>query len=157
MVEELLNNSMAAQTLSELLKDKTPEKWAVWLQNNRNQSRRVSYRIPFQRISGGIFYSRDELEKFVEFEKSLQLGALKLTGRVAEVVRAFGIGQGGSNTGRKLNVTGINPQVDEATGQCFVQVVIGDPLLVFRLEVGEAKSLCRELTEAIGVCERAGQ
>ena len=158
MVEELLNNNVAATVLSELLNDKTPEQWAVWLQNNRNQSRRVPYRIPFERMAGGIFYHREELAKFAEWEKSRQLGTIKLTGRAAEVVRAFGIGKsGGSTTGRKLNITGINPQIDDVTGKPYVQLITDDPLMVYRLEVSEARSLANELGEVVEVCERAVQ
>lgn len=156
MVEELLGNSMAAQVLSEQFQGKTPDQWSGWLQNNRNQSRRVPYRIPFQRISGGIFYSSEELGKFIEFEKQRQLGTIKLTGRAAEVLKAFGVGtQGGGTTGRKLKVGGINPQIDQVTGKPYIQIITDDPLMVYRLEPGEAKSIAKELSEAVGVCERA--
>ncbi len=156
MTDELLGNSAAAQFLHEQIADRTPEQWALWLQNNRNQARRVSYRIPFERMAGGVFYLREELANFVEWEKSRQLGTIKLTGRAAEVIRAFGIGTtGGSTTGRKLNVTGITPQINEATGNPFVQVVTDDPLMVYRLELDEARQITADLLEAIAVCERA--
>lgn len=151
MNDELLGNSMTAQALSEQLQDKTPEQWAGWLQNNRNQSRRVPYRIPFQRINGGIFYARDELDKFVEFEKQRTIGTIKLTGRAAEVLRAYG----GSATGRKLKITTINPQADEATGKLYIQVIADDPLMVYRLELDEAQAIAAKLTEAINYCERS--
>lgn len=150
MAEEILNNTMTAQILSELLQDKTAEQWAVWLQNNRNQSRRVPYRIPFQRINGGIFYAREELEKFVEFEKQRTLGAIKLTGRAAEVLRAYG----GSTNGRKLKIITIDPQADETTAQMYIQVVADDPLMVFRLELDEAQAVATKLTAAINYIAR---
>lgn len=157
MTDELLSNSFAAQVLCELLPEKNAEQWALWLQNNRNQSRRVSYRIPFERMAGGVFYHREELAKFAEWEKSRQLGSIKLTGRAAEVVRAFGIGTAsGSTTGRKLSVTGINQQTDVATGKHFIQLVTDDPLMVYRLEVDQAKQIGLELLEVVGVCEGSG-
>lgn len=158
MTEELLSNAVAAQVLSELMPEKTPDQWALWLQNNRNQARRVSYRIPFEKMAGGVFYRRDELAKFAEWEKARQLGTIKLTGRAAEVLQAFGIGSAtGSTTGRKLKVTGINPQVDQATGKPFIQCITDDPLMVYRLELDEAKAILKELGEAVGWCERAAK
>lgn len=155
MTEELLSNSFAAQVLNELLPGKTVQQWELWLQNNRNQSRRVSYRIPFVRMAGGVFYLREELAKFVEWEQSRQLGSIKLTGRAAEVVRAFGIGSAsGSTTGRKLKVTDINPQIDDSTGKPFIRLVFDDPLMVYRIEVDAAQLIAQELIEAINVCER---
>ena len=53
---ELLSNSVSAALLSELLTGKTEEQWMLWLNNNRNQSRRVPYRLPFERMAGGVFY-----------------------------------------------------------------------------------------------------
>lgn len=148
-MEELLSNSFAAQTLSEMLPDKTTEQWQLWLQNNRNQSRRVPYRIPFMRMAGGVFYYREELLKFSEWEKGRQQGAIKLTGRAAEVMEAFGIGSSmGSATGRRLKITSINPQQDEGTGKHFVQMIVEDPLRVYRLETDEALRIADDLTVA---------
>lgn len=156
MADEFLGNSVTAECLNELLPERTAEQWALWLQNNRNQSRRAAYRIPFERIAGGVFYRREELAKFAEWEKSRRLGRIKLTGRAAEVLQAFGIGTaGGSIAGRKLNVTSITPQIDPASGKPFVQLVTDDPLMVYRLGLDQAKNIASELNEAIGVCERA--
>ncbi|MHB1402123.1 MAG: hypothetical protein ACYCWB_06960 [Thiobacillus sp.] len=148
-MEELLSNSYTAQTLSEMLPDKTAEQWHLWLQNNRNQSRRVPYRIPFVRMAGGVFYYREELIKFSEWERGRQQGAIKLTGRAAEVLEAFGIGSStGSATGRKLKITSITPQQDEGTGKPFVQLIMEDPLRVYRLETDEALRIADDLTVA---------
>jgi hypothetical protein len=153
--QELLSNSMAAKLLHELMSDKSAEQWEVWLRNNRKPERRVTYHVPYVKLGGGVFYDREELAKFAEWEKGRQLGSIKLTGRAAEVMRAFGIGEkGGSTTGRKLKVTGINPQVDEATGKPFIQFVVDDPLMVYRVEVEESKALLREWADAIQACER---
>lgn len=147
MIEELLNNSMTAQVLSERLQDKTPEQWAGWLQNNRNQSRRVPYRIPFQRISGGIFYARDELDKFVEFEKQRQGGAIKLTGRAAEVLQAYGTGtSSGTAYGRRWK--GASASLGNGNDGVFVQAILNEPLLVFAMTPDQAIEFGTELAEA---------
>ncbi|MFJ4395883.1 hypothetical protein [Pseudomonas sp. NPDC089396] len=156
MSEELVSNTVAAQTLHELEPSKTIEQWANWLQNNRNQSRTVSYRIPFERLAGGVFYRHDDLTAFIEWEKSRQLGTLKLTGRAAEAMRAFGIGEkGGSTTGRKLKIDGINLQVQD--GVPYIQLVMTDPLMVYRLEVDEAEAIIQEMAEVVSACKRIGQ
>lgn len=156
MDDDLLSHSVAAQMLSERLTEKNPEQWALWLQNNRNQLRKVSFRIPFVKMAGGVFYRRDDIAKFAELEKSRQLGTIKLTGRAKEALEAFGVGTAtGSSTGRKLIVTGINPQVDEATGKTFIQMIFSDPLRVYRLELDQAEAVAKELNEAIQFCKRA--
>lgn len=156
MTDELFSSSLAAQVLSELVVGKTTEQWALWLQNNRNQSRRVPYRIPFSRMAGGVFYNPEELTKFAEWEKSRQLGRIKLTGRAAEVLQAYGINTtAGSTTGRKLKVSGINPQIDQATGTPYVQLIADDPLMVYRLELAEAAFIAKRLVTTIDECSRS--
>lgn len=157
MADELLNTSTAAAMLGELMTDKTPEQWMLWLQNNRNKSRRAAYRIPTEKMGGGVFYLREELCKFAEFEKSRRLGAITLTGRAAEIVHAFGIGTaGGSTTGRKMGKPNISLQIDEATRERFIQFAISNPLMVYRLELNEAKFIAQELTELLNYCVRSG-
>lgn len=148
MTDELLSNSVAAQALCDLLPDKTFEQWMLWLQNNRNKARQVPYRVPFVKMAGGVFYRREELEKYAEAEKARQLGTIKLTGRAAEALRAFGVREGGVPvTGRKLNVVGVSLQIDEPTGKTFVRFITGDPLSVYRLELDEAAALGTDLLE----------
>lgn len=155
MDDDLLNGGVAAQMLSELLAEKTPVQWALWLQNNRNQLRNVSFRVPFIKMAGGVFYRRDDIAKFAELEKSRQLGTIRLTGRAKEALAAFGIGTAsGSTTGQKLTVTGISPQVDQASGKSFVQLVVNDPLKVYRLELDQAEGILKELNEAIQFIKR---
>lgn len=148
---QLYGNSVAADYLSKQLSGKTVEQWELWLRNNRNQSRAVPYRIAFERMSNVTYYRPEELAKFVEWEKSRQLGVMKLTGRSAEVMRAFGIGSSnGSTTGRKLEIVGITDQVDEATGEPFVQLVIKEPLMVYRLDPDQARQVAAKLLTAAG-------
>src|SRR5471030_3437468 len=114
MNTELLNTSAASDELCKLLPEKGAKQWYTWLQNNRNEARKVTYRIPYERFGNMAVYARDELLKFVEWEKSFQLGKIKLSSQAVEALHAFGVGQpGGSTTGRKLNITGINSQVDQ--------------------------------------------
>jgi len=154
MTEELLSNTVAAQTLHDLEPEKSTAQWLLWLQNNRNQTRSVSYRIPFERMAGGVFYRETELRAFIEWEKSRNLGTLKLTARAAEAMRAFGIGEkGGSATGRRLKVSGINPQVED--GVPYIQLITNDPLMVYRLELDEAEAIIKEMVEAVDVCKRS--
>ncbi|WP_250517985.1 hypothetical protein [Caballeronia sp. ATUFL_M1_KS5A] len=155
---DLLSNSVAAQTLDESLPGKSVDHWMTWLQNNRNQARKVAYRIPFERMAGGVFYLQEEIESFIEWEKGRQIGTVRLSARAAEAVHAFGIDEKtGSATGRRLNVSAVLPLVDESTGQPFIRVIATDPLLVFRLEPGEAASLASELLEASQVCMRVSK
>src|SRR3546814_12925214 len=77
--------------------------WSNFLINNRRSDRHPVHRIPFERIGTGAFYTPDVLEEFVNFERSRRIGEMKLTGRAAEALRAFGVGEPGSRTtGRKL-------------------------------------------------------
>lgn len=156
MIDEVMNSNVAGDVLHELMPDKPADEWAIWLRNNRNQSRQVSYRVPFERISNGAFYRKEDLAEFAAWEKSRQLGTLKLSPRAKEALEAFGVGIAtGSTTGRKLTVTGINPQVDEATGKTFIQMIFSDPLRVYRVELGQAEAVAKELNEAIQFCKRA--
>lgn len=152
---DLVSNSLAAQTLHQVFPDKTSEQWVLWLQNNRNQSRSVPYRIPFVRMHGGVFYEVAQLNRFADWEKSRQLGTMKLTGRAVEAMQAFGIGQaGGGSYGRKLAYSvQLGFEEDDSSKQ-FVRLMIERPLGVFRLEADQAEALAKEL---VGVAEAIRQ
>ena len=143
MTEELLSTAVAAEALHELDSSKTVDQWAYFLQNNRNRARKVGYRIPFDKIAGAAFYQRGELLKFVEWDRARQIGTIKLTGRAAEVVQAFGIGsKGGSATGRALNLIEVRAIGDE------IQMVLAEPLMVYRLSKEQANTLALALSVA---------
>jgi hypothetical protein len=149
--EQLYGNSHAARILSEQFPERTPEQWELWLRNNRNQVRKTVYRIDVVHISNRSFYRPQELAKFIQWEKSRRLGVMKLTGRAAEALRAYGIGTAtGSTTGRKLEITGILDQTDEVTNEQFVQLIISEPLLVYRLDPEQARDIARRLYQAAG-------
>jgi nucleoside diphosphate kinase len=76
---------------------------------------------------------------------------MKLSGRMMEVMNAFGVGKtGGSTTGKKLNVTSIQAQRDEVTGEGFVQLITSDPLSVYRLPMEQAVEIAQQLINATG-------
>ena len=155
--ETLFTTQAAAEWLEQAIPGESQRYWRNVLINNRRSDRNPPHVIPVSMMGKTALYTLEALQDFASFEKGRRLGQVKLTARAAEVVRAFGIGQGGTSTGRKLKLSGINPQVDEATGHTFVQLIVADPLLVFRLEIDEARSLCNELLEVISVCEKDGQ
>lgn len=148
--QELLNTGVAAEHLASLNAGRNVAQWALWLQNNRNPARRAAYRVPYVKLGGGVFYDRDELDRFAEFERGRQLGAIKLTGRAAEVVKAMGIGTvGGSTTGRRMTVTGVLGQIDEVTRQPFVQFITAEPFMVYRLDLQQAGDIAKGLLQAV--------
>lgn len=147
MTVELLSNSVAAATLAELSPEKTEAQWLHWLQNNRNQSRSVPYRVPFERMAGGVFYRLEELVQFLDWEKSRQLGTIKLSGRAAEAMRAFGVGEpGGGSHGRQWK--GGDANLANSQDRVSVQVIINEPLLVFSLTPEEALEFASRLVDA---------
>lgn len=150
--EELLNRQVAAEWLNQQLSEKSVEQWVLWLRNNANSARPAKFRIATVTIGRGTFYRVTDLEKFVEFEKGRQLGAVKLTGRAAEVLQAFGIGEEGSSTsGRRWKGGSANVANN---GSVFVQVIVNEPLSVFRVEPADAIAFGQELVEAGKAAQR---
>lgn len=149
-----LNSAEAAQLMDELIPGEPEGYWVRFLQNNRNPQRKVAYRIPFSKSHGRAWYRRDDLTSYAEWEKRRRIGGQKLTGRAAAVMNAFGVGSAsGGTTGRKLEYS-TSISVDPATKEPYVSFVIDEPLLVFRLELAEVKSLVTEFQEAAEACER---
>lgn len=154
MEEVLYTSSKAAVVLHEQLRDKTIAQWETWLRNNRNGTRNAVHSIPFERVGKGAMYRAEDLAKFVVWEKSRRLGTMKLSNRAAEALHAVGFGeQGGSATGRSLDCQ-VVAAIDEATGRHFAQLVIRNPLLVFRLESEQVRALAYELTEMADAFDR---
>lgn len=148
MKEDLLSTQAAAAALHEAIPE--PEGyWARFLMNNKRPDRNPPFRVEFVKMGGGVLYPRKALADFIAWEKSRRLGTTKLTGRAAEALRAFGIGEaGGGTTGRSLECT-VHPQQDPTTGQPYIQLIVKNPLLVFHLNVGQAEELIRELQSAV--------
>lgn len=144
----MLSTQAAAAALHEAIPE--PEGyWARFLMNNKRPDRNPPFRVEFVKMGGGVLYPRKALADFIEWEKSRRLGTMKLTGRAAEALRAFGIGEaGGGTTGRSLDCT-IHPQQNPTTGQPYIQLIVKNPLLVFHLDVEQAEELIRELQGAV--------
>lgn len=139
--QDMLRQQDAVQFLQEHMRQ--PEGyWANFLTNNRRPERRPAYKVPFLKQGGKVLYAREHLAKLLEREKHTHLGGLQVSGRAAEVMRAYGIGtpQGGPY-GRKLQYT-LTPQSNE--GGLHVQLLIEDPLLVFCLPVDQVDKLAKE-------------
>ncbi|SAL42496.1 hypothetical protein AWB74_01731 [Caballeronia arvi] len=155
MTQELLSTQAAAELVAaEIDESGGVTYWSRYLTNNRREDRSPPHRIPFQRIGGGAFYLRPDVAAFIAFEKSRRLGVLKLSGRAAEALRAFGIGEaGGGTTGRNLDCT-LTAQLDSTTGTPYAQLVIQDPLLVFRVEPDQLRELHSEIAATLKAFER---
>jgi hypothetical protein len=150
---ELFSRQVAAEWLARHLQEKSVDQWALFLRNNANNARRTVYRVPVEQIGRGSFYKPGELEKFVQFEQGRQLGTLKLSGRAAQAMQAYGIGQaGGSAKGRNWKGGGANLGNDKGT--VFVQAVINEPLTVFAMTAEQAIEFGRELVEAGKAAQR---
>ena len=156
-MDELYSTQGAAEFLSSALPDGGDSAyWSSVLINNRRVDRTPVHRIPFSRIGKGAFYTPEDLARFVDFEKARRVGSIKLSGRATEALQAFGVGEkGGSATGRRFEVAGITRQVDEATGKSFVRLITTEPLMVYRLELDEARAIAKKLIDAATMGERA--
>lgn len=151
---ELLSRQAAAEWLAQQLQDKNAEQWALFLRNNANNARRAIYRLPVEQIGRNSFYQPDELAKFVQFEQGRQLGTLKLSGRAAEVLQAFGTGTSGATAnGRKWKGGSANIGLTNG-GERFIQTMINEPLTVFAMTPAQAIEFGKELIEAGQAAQR---
>lgn len=138
-----LSSSLAACVLSAEL----GESEAVWLRRLHNW-RRPTRASPLrwqESETGRPVYPREDLNSFIEAERAKRVRSEGVSGRAVEVMRAFGIGEeGGSRTGRRLDCT-VHGQLDEQEGVGFVQVLVANPMLVFRLSIDEARTMASKL------------
>jgi len=149
MTEPILYTAeRTAELLGELLPERDAKKWAQWLRNSRNPLR-TGYRLPSRRVRGRIYYERSDLEAFVSFERQKRLGTIQMTGRVAEVVQAFGLDKPGADgTGRPFNFSQITHQVD-AYGTHFAQLLLSEPLTAYRINIEQCAALSKGLSEVM--------
>jgi hypothetical protein len=144
----LLSRTAAAEWLAERLNDKSVEQWVSFLRSNANSARKAIFRIKTEKLGRETFYKQDELQSFFEFEKSRNVGKLKLSGRAASIVRAFGLGApGSSGYGRKWFGGEANDCIRE-NGLHFVQAVIDEPFLAFALKPEDAIEFGKKLMDA---------
>jgi hypothetical protein len=153
--QELPDEGIPSRAAVKFLQEALPEKkgyWASFLVNNRRTDRNPPHRIPFGRQHGEAIYRRSDLRTFIEFEKRRRLTGLKVTGRAAELMQAYGIGSPtGGPYGRTFDYH-LLAQSNESGPHG--QLIINEPLLVFHLppdqvnELADAfASLARELKE----------
>lgn len=153
MIDTQYTTQAASEWLDEAIPGHTPKYWQGVLLNNRRENRRNVHEVPYTLVGKCAFYREEDLRSFAEFEKQKRIGNKKLTGRATEVIRAFGIGQtGGTSQGWKWDGASATPQ--HVAGEIFVQVVVNNPLTVFKLSPAEAISFGKELLEAGEFSER---
>ena len=150
-VTPTLNVKDAAQRLADLLGGNA-DRWRVWLANDRRPGR--AQQLTPVMGPGRPRYQLAALEAFVTTERALRLKESGPSGRIAEVLKAVGIGEeGGSSTGRRLDCQ-VSAQLDEATGTGFIQMVVATPLLVYRLSPDQARDLAVNLYREAADAER---
>ena len=144
--ETLFTTQAASEWLNEAIPGESPQYWQQSLINNRRPDRNPAHRIPFSMMGRSAVYALEALQEFAEFEKFRRLGVLKLSGRAAEALQAFGVGQeGGSARGRRWQ--GGSANLGNDNDGVFVQFVINEPLNVFVMTGEQAAALARELNE----------
>lgn len=63
-----IKTKTAAELLNEVF-PKSVKSWIQFLKNNRRYDRNPIYKIPFTNINGDAYYLKDDLNKFVNWEK----------------------------------------------------------------------------------------
>jgi hypothetical protein len=151
-----LDTRAAAQYLHDRLPGESVKYWSLRLNNLRRKDRRQPFPLNFAEVKGKSgYYAQDDLAQYVEFEKARRTDKAKLTGRAAELARAFGAGEpGGSSYGRKLAYTVMLGFEEGDVSKQFVRLMIERPLGVFRLEADEAAALAAELADAVKAIKR---
>lgn len=140
-----LSTTEAAAWLEERLPE-GEDYWRVMLVNNRRENRNPPFRIATCRVRGQVFYEKAALEAFLEFERRRRPGGRALTGQAARVLMAYGLETpAGGAFGQKFPHYTVR-RLDDPSA--LVQLVLEEPLQVFRLTPAEARALGKKLTEA---------
>lgn len=142
------NTGAAADFLHEQLPGKTPTYWNGRLVNMRRVDRATALAIPFTRVGKCAFYEESDLQLFADFDRMCHLGKVKVTGRAAAALKAFGIGQaGGGAQGRRFAGATATLQVSNDDGLPMVQTIVHEPLTVFAMTLDQAIDFGRQLIE----------
>jgi len=150
--EPLLTTQAAGDYLHERIPGESANYWRHALINNRRNDRKPAHRIPFSMLGRGAVYRPQDLADFCEFEKSRRLGAITLSTKAAEALRAIGFGEEEATTsGRTWH--GGSATVTNNDG-AFVQIVINKPLTVFRATPAQAVAFGTALLEAGQAAQR---
>lgn len=143
----------AAQRLAAALGE-TEAYWASRLLNDRRPRRRVKHPIPALREGGRIKYAAETVDRWAteELQRRLATGIAPVS-RVAEVLEAYGIKDHGPGTGRTLSFT-LNAAYDEETGEHYAQLIMNDPLRVYRLPAAQIRELAAEFNDLAKALDR---
>lgn len=144
-----LDTKAAAQYMNEQIPDESLKYWTARLNNMRRTDRPQTFSLQFAKVEGKAgFYDQKDIFAYAEFEKSRRIGKVKLSGRAAEAMRAFGIGeQGGGTQGRRWMGASVNPAVANDGSGVFVQTIISEPLMVFAMTPEQALKFGKDLVE----------
>lgn len=147
------NHMMTAAEAEQYLQSALGERegyWRTYLQNNRRTERNPRHHIPYQVVRGRPRYEKAHLDQHIALVREDFARRGKVAGSVHEVFKAVG----GCPTGRPFVAT-VSPQIEEGEGIGFLQLLISEPLLVYRLDLEQARQVAAEITEAVNVLERA--
>lgn len=152
---EFVTTADASKYLVDAVPGETEQYWSRRLTNLRRADRTQPYELNFCKYDGKTgLYKQQDIVAFAEFEKTRRLGEMKLTGRAAAALRAFGVGEpGGGSRGREFNGSA-NLQPADGGHPPIVQLIINNPLLVFALSPARAWALGNELIESANVAKR---
>jgi hypothetical protein len=150
----VLSTNAAAEILDGALGEGVPY-WAQFLVNNRRNDRDPAYRIEFERFRGMAVYREEQLDRFIEWERGRQLGRIRIDAAAARALHAFGVGAAtGGPAGRQWGGS-VRTVTDPATGKKHLQLIINEPLLVYRLDYEQGRSLVRSLERAMSALNRS--
>ncbi len=150
MTQEILRSSEVADVLAAELGG-TSTHWHTWLKNDRKPGRKNL--LPPLPGPGRPRYLMVAVEALIAAERARRMQDGQPVGRAAEVMKAFGIGEGGTNTGRHLEAH-VYGQLDEHAKVGFVQLHVLHPMLMFRLTPDQARQLAAELIEEAKYADR---
>lgn len=144
-----LDTKAAADFLHEQVPGETEKYWLARLNNMRRTDRPQTFNLQFAKIEGKAgFYDQKDVAAYSEFEKLRRIGRTKLSGRAAQVMQAFGIGEpGGGSFGRKWVGARAHVVPSPDGGPVFVQFFIHEPMLAFAMSAEQASTLGKELVE----------
>jgi hypothetical protein len=151
-MENFLDTKAAAEYLHAQIPGESAKYWTARLNNLRRTDRAQPFELRFAKVKGKSgFYNRADLEQYVKFEQSRRLGKVKLSGRAAEALRAFG----GFPQGRpfKGGSAYLLPP-SETSSSVLVRLTIDEPLMVFAMTPEQAIEFGKDLVETAQAAQR---
>lgn len=127
-------------------------RWRTWLANDRRTGRAGA--LPPLSGPGRSRYIQGGVDAYIAAGRDRYQRDQTPAGRVAEVLKAMGLGEaGGSIPGRRLSCQVLSPG-DSATGERLIRLVIAKPLLVYRLGLEQAREIADQLLCGVADSER---